>query len=182
MAGTGIDDRNRDTTLGGTGGVLGTGSTTTGSGLDRDSSTRDSGLTGTTTTGSGLSTDKRDAGIVGGVAGQGVLAEEGRSRGGLGDESAGSGLSGTQGTGLGSSSTGAGLDSSTTGTGLGSSNTGTGLGGSSASATGGGLSSSEGRYVEGSERHHRGDGHPEDIVHEGPHVTGTAKALDPHLN
>ena len=30
--------------------------------------------------------------------------------------------------------------------------------------------------------HRAGDGHPEDILHPGPHVTDTAKKLDPHIN
>ena len=51
------------------------------------------------------------------------------------------------------------------------------------STTGGGLTAAEKaeRYIEGSEQHHRGDGHPEDILHPGHHVTETAKQLDPHM-
>ena len=75
---------------------------------------------------------------------------------------------------MGATGAGSGGYGSTTGSGL------TGTGGSTAG--GSGLAGEAERYVEGSEKHHRGDGHPEDIVHPGPHVTGTAKALDPHLN
>ncbi|KAL9635045.1 MAG: hypothetical protein Q9164_003720 [Protoblastenia rupestris] len=61
--------------------------------------------------------------------------------------------------------------------------TGSGIGGtSSGMGTTGSSLGSDGKYVEGSEKHHRGDGHPEDIVHPGPHMTSTAKKLDPHMN
>ena len=194
MAGTGYDDRNRDTTLGGAGGVTGSG---TRSGLGGNTSTRDTGLTDSTTTGSGFGADKRDAGVVGGGLGEGLVGEGGRNRGDLSNTGTGSGLGGSGGsglggvgtdsgygdnsntTGLGSGTSGTGLGSDTSGTGLGSGTSGTGLG---SNTTGSGIGSEAERYVEGTERHHRGDGHPEDIVHPGPHVTGTAKALDPHLN
>ena len=85
------------------------------------------------------------------------------------------------------SGTGLGHGSHTHGTGLtggdsgiGSGTTGSGHTGSTTGSSG--LVDKAERYVEGSEKHHRGDGHPEDILHPGPHVTQTAKALDPHLN
>ena len=100
-------------------------------------------------------------------------------------------LSGGTGTGM----TGTGYDENTRGTGMtgsGTSMTGSGTGmtgsGYDSGTTGSGSGMDSGmaggaeRYVEGSEQHHPGDGHPEDIVHPGPHETMTAKALDPHLN
>lgn len=77
------------------------------------------------------------------------------------------------------SGTGSGMDSGM-GSGMGG---GSGMGsGMGSGTTGGGMGGSAERYVEGSEKHHHGDGHPEDIVHPGPHETMTAKILDPHLN
>ena len=95
--------------------------------------------------------------------------------------STGTGLTGNQSgydSGLTGGSTGAiGSSGMTGGSGLtGSSHT----GGSRTGGTGV-VGEAEG-YVEGSKKHHRGDGHPEDIVHPGPHVTETAKAIDPHYD
>ena len=187
MAGTGYDDRNRDPTLGDSGGVTGAG---TGRGLSVDTSTRDEGLMDNTSAGSGLGTDKRDAGIEDGATGSGLVADDERNRGDSSNTAAGSGLSGRHGEGLGYQTT---TTTTTAGSGLGGTGAGYSLGDSSNTATGtglgagatdssGGVDSREGRYVEGSEQHHRGDGHAEDTVHPGPHLTGTAKALDPHLN
>ena len=92
-------------------------------------------------------------------------------------------LSGGTGTGYDSGVTGGsgtGYDESTRGTGTTGSGYDSGMTGNTSSGTG--LTGEAERYVEGSERHHPGDGHPEDIVHPGPHETMTAKALDPHLN
>ena len=102
-------------------------------------------------------------------------------------------MSGNTGTGYdsGSGVTGTGYDDSARGTGTTGSGYDSGLtgsGGAGDSGIGGNTSSGTGltgraeQYVEGSEQHHPGDGHPEDIVHPGPHETMTAKALDPHLN
>ena len=143
-----------------------------------DDNTRNTGLTGTGT-GSGYDNNTRD----------------------LSGSTTGTGLTGT-GTGSGydnntrdlpgSTGTGTGYDERTrgTGTGYGSGMTGfdsdrgsSGITGGDNTSTGSsGLAGQAERYVGGSERHHRGDGHPEDIVHPGPHETMTAKALDPHLN
>ena len=146
-----------------------------GIGPDYDSNTRGTGLTGGTSgTGSGYDSNTRDTGLTGGTS---------------------------SGTGSGVTGTGSGYDSNPRDTGLtGGTSSGTGIGESgpaltafggdsglhsSSSGSGrttGGVASEAEKYIEGSEKHHRGDGHPEDIVHEGPHYTQTAKALDPHLN
>ena len=84
---------------------------------------------------------------------------------------------------MGSGLTGTGSTRDTGLTGGTTSGTSSGMtGGTSGTGHHSGLAEKAERYVEGSEQHHRGDGHPEDIVHPGPHVTATAKALDPHLN
>ena len=113
------------------------------------------------------------------------MGDNGQIRGDTSNTAAGSGLTGSQGygttTATGGYETGAGSglrgDSTSHTADLGS---GTGLTGTGATAAAGGNQTEE-QYVEGSEQHHRGDGHPEDILHPGPHVTGTAKALDPHI-
>ena len=92
-------------------------------------------------------------------------------------------LSGNSGTGYdGSGVTGSGYDDSTRGTGTTGSGSGADSGLTGNTSTGSSLTGKAEQYVEGSEQHHPGDGHPEDIVHPGPHETMAAKALDPHLN
>ena len=193
-------------------GLVGSGVDTTGSGRGLiGSDTRDSGLAGQGA-GSGLTGNQSgyDSGRIGDSTGSGLTGDNsgygsgttagsgltGSSTSTTGphssnlenkmdprvdsdrDGSRNMGASGTTGSG--------GYGSSTTGSGLtGSSATGTDTTGGYGSSTTGGASGLAGKaeqYIEGSEKHHRGDGHPEDIVHPGPHVTGTAKALDPHLN
>ena len=199
LTGSGYDN-NRDTGLSGTGSgydnIRDTGLSGTGSGYDN---TRDTGLGGDSGNRAGpqfTGTGERDAGLV-----QSGLDSTGRE-GGRGltgsryDDTRDTGLTGT-GSGYDNTrdvtgGTGTGYDSGVTGgsgTGYDESNRGTGLTGSGYdsgttgnTSTGTGLIGKAERYVEGSERHHRGDGHPEDIVHPGPHETRTAKALDPHLN
>ena len=91
-----------------------------------------------------------------------------------------SGLTGTSGA-TGSATAGSGLTSSnTTGSGLtGTSNTG-GSGLTGSKPTGSGMEKPL-PYAESNEQHRKGDGHPEDILHPGSHVTETAKKLDPHF-
>lgn len=174
-------DNTRDTGLSGTG-----------SGYDN---TRDTGLGGDSGMSAGpqyTGTGERDAGLV--QSGVDSTRREGGGMSGSGyDNTRDTGLTGT-GSGYDntrdlSGSTGTGYDQSTGGTGMTGSGYGSGMTGSDQgsgitgdTSTGTGLTGQAERYVEGSERHHRGDGHPEDIVHPGPHETMTAKALDPHLN
>ena len=101
---------------------------------------------------------------------------------GTGYDSGVTGGSGVTGTGYdestrGTGTTGSGYDSGMTGSGSGMDS---GMTGNTSSGTG--LTGKAEQYVEGSKEHYPGDGHPEDIVHPGPHETMTAKALDPHLN
>ena len=179
QTGSGYDSNTRgaDFTSGGTGsGLTGNNDSGIGSGVGSgyDSNTRDTGLTsgeysgsgsgsGLTGTGSGTGYDSntRDTGLTGGEY-----------------SGSGSGLTGTSGTGYDSNTRDTGL----TGSGSGLAGTGdSGLGaGSGTGSTG--LAGKAENYVEGSEKHHRGDGHPEDIVHPGHHYSETAKALDPHLD
>ena len=189
-AGSGYDDT-RDTGLSGTG--IGS----------RYDDTRDTGLGGDSGRSAGpqfTGTGERDAGLV--QSGVDSTRREGGGGGmtgssGYDDNTRDTGLTGT-GSGYDnnttrdlSGSTGTGYDERTrgTGTGYGSGMTGFDSDRGSSGMTGGdtttgssGLAGEAERYVEGSARHHRGDGHPEDIVHPGPHETMTAKALDPHLN
>lgn len=183
----------------------------TGAGSGYDSNTRDTGLTGshntgTTGYGSGTSGAYPDSGVgesttagphssnLANKADPRVDSDRDGSRG-MGSNTHGSGMtgSGIGGTGSGLTGNRSEYDSSNTGvgSGLGGSHGGSGLTGSGSGMTGSGTHGSHGnqglvgkaeQYMESSERHHRGDGHPEDITHPGPHVTGTAKALDPHLN
>ena len=145
--------------------------TTAGSGLGRD----DGMIAGGSLpqTGSGYDTNTRGADLTSGGTGSGLTATDTGMGSGLG-----SGYdSSTRDTGMtggGMSETGSGLTGA--GAGYGSNTRDAGLTGGTGAGMGG-----EG-YVEGSEKHHRGDGHPEDIVHPGHHYTETAKALDPHLN
>ena len=168
--------------------------------------TRDTGLGGDSGRSAGsqfTGTGERDAGLV--QSGVDSTRREGRGgmtgSSGYDDNTRDTGLTGT-GTSSGydnntrdlpgSTGTGTGYDERTrgTGTGYGSGMTGFDSDRGSSGMTGGGdtatrssgLAGQAERYVGGSERHHRGDGHPEDIVHPGPHETMTAKALDPHLN
>lgn len=181
--GSDYDSNTRGTGLksGRTGGI-GTGLTggDSGNGSGYDSNTRGTGLTGGRT-------DGTDESLTGGDSGIGSGYDSNTRDTGL----TGGGLSGT-GSGLTSSHSGTGYDSNTRDTGLtggATSGTGSGItGGDSGLGSGTGSSSHTGltgkaeEYIEGSEKHHRGDGHPEDIVHPGHHYTQTAKALDPHLN
>ena len=190
VTGSGYDDT-RDT------GLTGTGS---GSGYDN---TRDTGLGGDSGTSAGpqfTGSGQRDAGLVdsgvdstrreggGGLTGSGY--DDSRGTGLTGNDSGydntrdlpGSTGTGTTGTGYdqstgGTGTTGSGYDSGLTGSGSGADS---GLTGNTSSGTG--LTGKAEQYVEGSEQHYPGDGHPEDIVHPGPHETMTAKVLDPHLN
>ena len=190
--GSGYDDT-RDTGLSGTG---------TGSRYDN---TRDTGLGGDSGRSAGsqfTGTGERDAGLVQSGVDPTRRAGVGGMTGSSGydDNTRDTSLTGS-GTGLGYDNTTRDLSGSTTGTGYDERTRGTGTGygsgmtgfdsdrGSSGITGGGdtstgssGLAGQAERYVGGSERHHRGDGHPEDIVHPGPHETMTAKALDPHLN
>ena len=200
MTGAGYDNT-RDTGLTGSGSgyddTRGTGLTGSGSGYDDTRGTRlggDSGMSsGPQFTGDG----SQDAGLVqsgvdstrregaGGMTGSGY--DNTRDTGLTGTDSGYDNtrdLSGGTGTGM----TGTGYDENTRGTGM--TGSGTGMTGSeydsgmtgSGSGMDSGMTGGSERYVEGSEQHHPGDGHPEDIVHPGPHETMTAKALDPHLN
>lgn len=176
QTGSGYESNTRgaDFTSGGTGsGLTGNNDSGIGSGVGSgyDSNTRDTGLTGGEYGGSG-------SGLTG--TGSGYDSNNTRDTGLTGGEysGTGSGLTGTSGSGYDSNTRDTGL----TGSGSGLGNTGdSGLG--STSGTGStGLAGKAENYIEGSEKHHRGDGHPEDIVHPGSHYTETAKALDPHLN
>ena len=135
-----------------------------------------------TTTGSGLGGD--DGMIAGGSVPQTGSGYDADTRGAdITSRGTGSGLTGND------SGIGSGYDSNTRDTGFtdkGISGTGSGLtGGATGFGSGTGASGSTGlagegeQYVEGSEKHHRGDGHPEDILHPGHHYTETAKALQP---
>ena len=199
LTGSGYDSNSRNAGL--TGGGL------SGAGSGYDSNTRDTGLTGSDATGSGYDSNSRNAGLTGGgLSGTGSGYDSntrgsGLTGGGIDETGSGydsntrdsgltGGITGGSGSGLsgnrsdfdtGTSGTGFGLTGDQSGRGLSGTGTGSGLTGSSGTGQSGVVGEAE-RYVEGSEKHHRGDGHPEDIVHPGPHVTGTAKALDPHLN
>ena len=121
-----------------------------------------SGLTGTSTTGTGAGLGSSTTG----QHGYGTAGPHDSNLANKADPRVDSDLDGSR--GIGSSTTGM-TGGSTHGSGLTGTNT-----------TGSGLEKAE-RYVEGSEQHHRGDGHPEDILHPGHHVTETAKQLDPHM-
>ena len=176
QTGSGYDSNTRgaDFTSGGTGsGLTGNNDSGIGSGVGSgyDSNTRgDTGLTGGEYSGTG-------SGLTGTGSGSGYDSNT-RDTGLTGGGYSGSGLTGT-GSGYASNNT---RDTGLTGSGSGLGNTGdSGLGaGSGTGSTG--LAGKAENYVEGSEKHHRGDGHPEDIVHPGHHYTETAKALDPHLD
>ena len=160
----------RDTETGLTGGDSGIGSGTHHSG--KHSHTHGTGLTGSRGTDTGLTGG--DSGIGSGY--DSSTRDTSMTGGGLTGSGTGSGLtgthhSGTHGTGL----TGEG----TTGSGLTGGDSGLGSGTTSSSGHHTGLVGKAEQFVE---KHHPGDGHPEDIVHPGPHVTQTAKALDPHMN
>ena len=121
-----------------------------------------------TTTGTGLG---RDEGLTSGGTGSGLT---GNTDSGYTSNTPGTGLAGGRGTDSGLTGGDSGMGSGLTDTGMNSATSGT--------AHHSGLGEKAERYVEGSEQHHRGDGHPEDIVHPGPHLSATAKALDPHLH
>ena len=153
-------DNERGTGLTGIGGAgdSGFGNETRGTGL----TVGDSGRSGLTSGDSGYDNNTRGTGLTGGDSGIG--GDSGRSGltggdSGIGGDSGRSGLTGGD-SGIGSHTGTTGRDTD----------------------SGGGLLGKAERYVEGSEKHHRGDGHPEDTVHPGPHETRTAKVLDPHLN
>lgn len=177
QTGSGYDKNTRgaDFTSGGTGSGL-TGSNS-GVGSGYDSNNRDTGLTGSGTgsgltgSGSGYGSNTRDTGLTGGsgLTGSGSGYDSNTRDTGLTGSGTGSGLTGT----------GSGYDSNTRDTGLTGGDSGLGSG---TGSSGTGLAGKAEQYIEGSEKHHRGDGHPEDIVHPGHHYTETAKALDPHLN
>ena len=130
-----------------------------------------SGLTGASTTGTGAGLGATGSGLSSSTTGQhgyGNSTTAGPHHSNLAnktDPRVDSDLDGSRGLG----------SNTTTGTGSGM--------GSSMGSSGTGLTAAEKaeRYVEGSEHHHRGDGHPEDILHPGHHVTETAKQLDPHM-
>ena len=173
--------------------------------MDRDNTTAGSGLGqddgmiaggSLPQTGSGYDADTRGADFTSGGTGSGLTGNDSGVGSGMG-----SGYdSNTRDTGLtgggmsGATAQGSSYESTTGGTGItgeGMSGTGTGsglTGADSGLASGTGSTGQTGmvgqgeQYIEGSEKHHRGDGHPEDIVHPGHHYTETAKALDPHLN
>ena len=201
-------DRDGSRGLGATGTTGGYGSGTTGSGLTGDRSGYDTGVTGGSTGGhgphsSGLA-NKADPRVDSDLDGSRNHGATGTT-GGYSSGTTGSGLTGDR-SGYGSGATGG-----TTGVGgqgphssglankadprvdsdrdgsrnLGASGTGT-TGGYGSSTTGSGLTGQGTGHHTGSSgftgEHRRGDGHPEDIVHPGPHHTQTAKALDPHLN
>ncbi|KAK0509947.1 hypothetical protein JMJ35_007341 [Cladonia borealis] len=209
---SGVDSTRREGGGGVTGSgyddTRGTGLTGTGSGSGYDD-TRGTGLGGDSGTSAGpqyTGTGRQDAGLVqsgvdstrreggGGVTGSGY--DDTRGTGLTGNDSGYDNtrdLSGNTGAGYdsGSGVTGTGYNDGTSGTGTTGSRYDSGItgsGGAGDSGIGGNTSSGTGltgraeQYVEGSEQHHPGDGHPEDIVHPGPHETMTAKALDPHLN
>ncbi|CAD6592717.1 MAG: hypothetical protein ASARMPRED_006645 [Alectoria sarmentosa] len=170
--------------------------TTTGSGLGRD----DGMIAGGSVpqTGSGYDSNTRGADMTGGGTGSGLTGDDSGFNSGYDSNTRDTGLTGGRMDGTesglsgGGSGMGSGYDSNTRDTGLtggGISSTGSGItGGDSSYGSGVGSSGGTGlggegeQYVDGSEKHHRGDGHPEDIVHPGHHYTETAKALDPHLN
>ncbi|MDI1487047.1 MAG: hypothetical protein OHK93_006310 [Ramalina farinacea] len=163
----------------------GSGLTGTSSSAPYESSNRQpgSGLTGASTTGTGAGLGATGSGLGSNTTGQhgyGGSTTAGPHDSNLAnkaDPRVDSDLDGSS-RGLGSSTT-TGTGSGLTG-GSSSHPHGSGLTGSN---TTGGLTSAEKaeRYIEGSEQHHRGDGHPEDILHPGHHLTETAKQLDPHM-
>ena len=195
-SGSGYDSNNRDAGLTGSGtgsgissseyGSAAGGAGLVGAGSGLGSGAREPELGGTGT-GSGLRSHTHEPGLAGSGAGRTPHDTHlGESNTGLGSgyDSGLTGSSGVGGTGSGLTGNRSEYDSTNTaaGSGLGGSGVGSGMGSGTSASGGQGLVGKAEQYVEGSEQHHRGDGHPEDIVHPGPHVTGTAKALDPHLN
>ena len=168
LVGSGVDSTRRE----GGGGLTGSGyDTTRGTGLTGNDSgydtTRGTGLTGND---SGYD-NTRGTGLTGNDSG---YDNTGDLPGSTGTETAGTGYDQSAG---GTGTTGSGYDSGLTGSGSGADS---GLTGNTSSGTG--LAGKAEQYAEGSEQHYPGDGHPEDIVHPGPHETMAAKVLDPHLN
>lgn len=180
--GSGYDSKTRDTGIGGTGSGYDSNSR-----LDRDNTTTGSGLGSEDgliaggsipQTGSGYDKNTRGADFTSGGTGSGLTGSNSGVGSGYDSNTRDTGLTGS-GTGSGLTGTGSGYDSNTRDTGLTGGDSGLGSGTGSSST---GLTGKAEQYIEGSEKHHRGDGHPEDIVHPGHHYTETAKALDPHLN
>ncbi|KAK4693818.1 hypothetical protein P7C71_g3646, partial [Lecanoromycetidae sp. Uapishka_2] len=185
---SGYDDTSRGSGLGGQSGYGDSGR----SGLGGDSgydNTTGSGIGGNSGLGGRSGYDDNTGSGVGGNSGFGGRSgfddTTGSGVGGNSGLGGGSGYDDTTGSGLGGNSDRSGLGGGSGyggDSGVGSGTTGSGIGsGVGSGSTGGGIGGAE-QYVEGSEKHHRGDGHPEDIVHPGPHETRTAKVLDPHLN
>ena len=161
MEGTGYDggDRSRGLT---DMGAAGTGLDGSVIGSSSSSNARDMMENNNMTAGSGLTSNKRDEGLVGSGITSGTGLTSGNEWNADDDTIAGSGLSGA--------AIGADQSDRTTTSGTGTHSTDL--------ATD---NPSEHHHHHHHHHHHPGDGHPEDILHPGPHVTGTAKALDPHV-
>ena len=172
--------------------------TTTGSGLGRDDGMIAGGAL--PQTGSGYDNKIGGADMTGRGTGSGLTGGDSGMGSGMGSgydsSTRGTGLTGSRGTDTGLMGGDSGIGSGTHHSGThshgltGEGTTGSGLTGGGDSGLGGSGTTSSGHHHTGLagkaeqmvEKHHPGDGHPEDIVHPGPHLSQTAKALDPHMN